>query len=178
MILTTPRLRLREFVDDDWPAVLAYQSDPRYLHYYEWQQRTEADAREFVQRFVRWQAESPRLKFQLAITLPGDGRLVGNCGVRLAEAGAQEAELGYEIAPDHWGQGYATEAARAMVEFGFGTLGLHRIWAQCVAENAASQRVLARLGLRPEARLRESQWFKGRWWDTLLYGILEHEWRG
>lgn len=178
MILTTPRLHLREFVGEDWPAVLAYLSDPRYLRYYEWEQRTKADAREFVQRFVRWQTESPRLKFQLAITLPGDGRLIGNCGVRMAEAGAQEAELGYEIAPDCWGQGYATEAAWAMVEFGVGTLGLHRIWAQCVAENAASQRVLAKLGLRLEGRLRESQWFKGRWWDTLLYGILEDEWRG
>lgn len=174
MKLTTERLILREFVAEDWPAVLAYQSDPRYLRYYEW---TEADARSFVQRFVEWQAEEPRLKYQVAITLAEDGTLIGNCGVRLAEAGAEVGDLGYEIAPATWGRGYATEAAEAMVRFGFEELGLHRIWSHTVAENAASQRVMEKLGMRCEGRLRETQWYKGRWWDTVVYGILEEEWR-
>lgn len=177
MKLTTERLILREFVAEDWPAVLAYQSDPRYLRYYEWTERTEADARSFVQRFVEWQAEEPRLKYQVAITLAEDGTLIGNCGVRLAEAGAEVGDLGYEIAPATWGRGYATEAAEAMVRFGFEELGLHRIWSHTVAENAASQRVMEKLGMRCEGRLRETQWYKGRWWDTVVYGILEEEWR-
>jgi ribosomal-protein-alanine N-acetyltransferase len=177
MKLTTQRLILREFVAEDWPTVLAYQSDPRYLRYYEWTERTEADVRSFVQRFVDRQAEEPRLKYQLAITVAGEGRLIGNCGVRLAEAGAEAGDLGYEIAPAYWGRGYATEAAEAMMRFGFEALGLHRIWAHTVAENAASQRVMEKLGMRCEGRLRETQWYKGRWWDTVVYGILEEEWR-
>jgi ribosomal-protein-alanine N-acetyltransferase len=177
MKLTTQRLILREFAAEDWPAVLAYQSDPRYLRYYEWTGRAEADVQAFVQRFLGWQAEEPRSKYQLAITLAGDGRLIGNCGVRLAEAGAEVGDLGYEIAPAYWGQGYATEAARAMVRFGFEKLRLHRISGQTVAENVASQRVMDKLGMCCEGRLRETQWYKGRWWDTVVYGILAEEWR-
>ena len=71
----------------------------------------------------------------------------------------------------------ATEAARAMMRFGFAELGVHRIWAECVADNVASARVLDQLGMRREARFREHQWARGRWWDTLIYAILDHEWR-
>jgi ribosomal-protein-alanine N-acetyltransferase len=177
MIVATPRLLLREFVLEDWAAVLAYQSDPHYLHYYPWTERSEADAQAFVQRFVDWQTEEPRFRFQLALTLCHDGRLVGNCGLRLAEAGAREAVVGYEISPAYWGRGYATEAAWAMLRFGFEELGLHRIWSHAITENIASQRVLQKLGMRYEGRLREKDWYKGRWWDSVIYAILEHEWR-
>lgn len=177
MILQTGRLILREFVAEDWPAVMAYQSDPQYLRYYEWVERTEEEVQAFVQRFLDWQVEKPRLKYQFAITLPGEARPIGNCGVRLGEVGAQIGELGYEIAPRHWGRGYATEAAGAIMRFGFEELGLHRIWGQTVAENVASQQVMKKLGMRAEGCLREAQWYKGRWWDTVIYGILDTEWR-
>ncbi|MGD8794181.1 MAG: GNAT family protein [Anaerolineae bacterium] len=176
MVITTPRLVLREFVKDDWPAILAYQSDPRYLQYYAWTGRSGDDVRAFVARFIDWQRASPRYRFQLAITLAASGRLIGNCGLRLDEAAGREGELGYELDPAHWGQGYATEAAGAMVRLGFEELDLHRIRAWTVAENAASRRVLEKLGFRLEGLLRENRWFKGRWWDTALYGILESEW--
>jgi len=177
VIVTTPRLVLREFVEDDWPAVLAYQSDARYLQYYAWTARSEADVRDFVAQFIDNQRASPRLRFQLAVTLATGGRLVGNCGLRLDEAGSRKGEIGYEIDPAYWGQGYATEAAGAMVRFGFEEVGLHRIGAWTVADNAASRRVLEKLGMRLEGRLRENRWYKGRWWDTVLYGLLEREWR-
>ena len=63
------------------------------------------------------------------------------------------------------------------MRFGFEELGLHRIWGQTVADNVASQRVMEKLGMHPEGRLRETQWYKGRWWDTVVYGILDAEWR-
>ena len=177
MMLTTARLVLREFEEGDWPAVLAYQSDPRYLRFYAWEGRTEEGVRDFVGMFLGYEREEPRYRFQLAVTLRADGRLIGNCGVRLPAPRARVAELGYELAPEHWGRGYATEAARAMAAFGFGELGLHRLQSNCVADNTASARVLEKLGMRREGRLREAQWYKGRWWDTLLYGLLEGEWR-
>jgi [ribosomal protein S5]-alanine N-acetyltransferase len=190
MHLATERLLLREFTGADWPAVLAYQSDARYLRYYPWNERSEQDVRAFVQHFVGWQAEQPRTRFQLAITLKGLGAspnastpaagkepLIGNCGVRLPGVGASEGELGYELSPAYWGHGYATEAARAMLSLAFRELGLHRVSAWCVAENAASVRVLEKLDLRLEGRLREREWIKGRWYDTLIYAVLEHEWR-
>ena len=94
----------------------------------------------------------------------------------MKQANSHQAELGYEIDPAYWGQGYATEAARKMLAFGFGELRLHRIWATCLLENVASARVLGKLGLQQEGRLREHRWMKGRWWDSLVFSILEQEW--
>ncbi len=178
MRITTARLILREFAIDDWPDVLAYQLDPRYLRFYPWTDRTEADVRDFVQMFLDQQGQQPRRKFQLAITLPDSGRLIGSCGIRRKPENDWEADIGYELAPNNWGQGYATEAARAIVEIGFRELKLHRVSSWCIADNTASARVLERVGLRLEGRLRENEYFKGRWWDTLLYGLLESEWKG
>lgn len=177
MILTTERLVLREYEEGDWPAVLAYQSDPLYLRYYEWTERTPEAVREFVGMFLAQQQERPRVKYQIAVVLKATGQLIGSCGIRMRSPDAHEADIGYELDPKHWGQGYATEAARAVVELGFERFGLHRIWSWCIADNLGSARVLEKLGMRQEGRLRENEVFKGRWWDTLLYGILEHEWR-
>ncbi len=82
------------------------------------------------------------------------------------------------LAPDHWGHGYATEAAKAMVAYGFTTLQLHRIWAECVADNRGSARVLTKVGMQLEGRLRENEYYKGRYWDTLIFGLLVDEWHG
>ena len=174
--IVTPRLVLRELVAGDCPAVLAYQRDPRYLRFYPWTDRSEADVQAFVQRQVDDQAEQPRRKFQLAIALPDSGQLIGNCGIRRKPDNEWEADIGYELNPDYWRRGYATEAARTMVDFGFRELKLHRVSAWCIADNGASARVLEKVGLQLEGRLRENESFKDRWWDTLLYGMLEGEW--
>jgi RimJ/RimL family protein N-acetyltransferase len=177
MQLTTARLLLREFVEEDWEAVLAYQSDPLYLRYYPWTERDEAGAREFVGWFLAQQQEQPRSKFQLAAVLKAEGWLIGNCGVRVNDPDLREGNIGYELDSRCWGQGYATEAAREMVRFGFEELGLHRIWSWCVAENVGSARVLEKVGMRQEGYLREKEYFKGRWWDQRQFAILDHEWQ-
>lgn len=176
MISRTERLLLREFSLDDWPAVLAYHRDPRYLRFYPDEHGTEPEVRKLVRMFVDWQAEAPRQRFQWAVVLPGDGRIVGNCGVRMRSAEEGEADIVFELHPDHWGKGYATELARALLCFGFNGLGLRRVSAQCVAENEASAHVLDKVGMRREGRLERHFRMKGRWWDTLLYGILRSEW--
>jgi RimJ/RimL family protein N-acetyltransferase len=172
MILTTDRLILREFVAGDWPAVLAYQRDPLYLRLYEWEDRAEADVRAFVNRFVEQQLDQPRTRFQLAVTLKAGGRLIGNAGIRLNGVDSHAAEIGYELAPNEWGHGYATEAARAILRFGFEELGLHRVGAWTVADNTASARVLEKLGMTLEGRLRDYHRYKGRYWDVLMYGMI------
>ena len=191
MIVCTPSLILREFEEGDWKAVYAYQSDPRYLRYYQWMTRTPEDVRAFVAMLIGWREASPRHKYQLAITLrvqeptksdrdvgaPDSGPLIGAVGVRKPDPDATGAEMGYELVPAYWGQGYATEAASAMLRFAFVDLALHRVSGNCIAENVASARVMERVGMCLEGRLRETDWFKGRWWDSLLYGILDREWR-
>ena len=177
MKITTARLVLRDFVADDWRAVQVYQSDARYLRFNPWTARPEAEVRAFVQRFISHQSQDPRRKFQLAITLPENGRLIGNVGVRRKSENEWEADLGYELDPHYWGQGYATEAARAMLAFGFRELNLHRISAECRPDNTASAHVLEKLGMRREGHLRENEYFKDRWWDTWVYGVLAQEWQ-
>jgi ribosomal-protein-alanine N-acetyltransferase len=176
MQLTTERLLLREFVEADWRSVLAYQVDPLYLRYTPWSQRTETDVHNFVWMFLHWQEERPRRKFQLAITLRSNGQFIGNCGIRGTPNKTWEAEIGYELDSHYWGQGYATEAAQALLAFGFNELRLHRIWAYCIADNVASSHVLEKIGMRFEGRLYENEWMKERWWDTLNYAILDREW--
>ena len=174
--LETERLVLRDFVKEDWDRVLEYQSDPMYLRYYDWTERTPEAVQDFVGWFLDHQQQDPRFKFQLAVTLKSSNLLIGNCGVRMDNVDAVEADIGYELDPKHWNHGYATEAAHAIVDFGFSKFGLHRVWSWCVADNIGSAHVLEKLGMKLEGRLREKEFYKGRWWDTLMYAILANEW--
>jgi len=178
MKIETERLVLRDFVPDDWKRVLEYQTDPLYLRFYEWTEsdRTPESVKEFVGWFLDNQLETPRIRFQLAVTLKSNNLLIGNCGFRMDKASALEGDIGYELDPKHWDHGYATEAAHAMVDFGFTMFGVHRVWSWCVADNVGSARVLEKLGMKLEGRLREKEYYKGKWWDTLMYGILVDEW--
>ena len=97
MEVATARLILREFVQSDWPAVLAYQSDPRYLRYYAWTGRTEEEVRAFVRMFLEQRQAQPRTEYQLAVTLKATRQLIGNCGIRLEAPDAHEGDIGYEL---------------------------------------------------------------------------------
>lgn len=176
MKIETERLILRDFVEDDWRAMLAYTSDPLYLRYNDSIEGTKERAQELIGWFLAQQKEEPRIKFQLAIMLKSNHLLIGNCGVRMDEVGATQADIGYELDPKYWNHGYATEAAHAIVDFGFSRFGVHRIWADCIAENTGSVHVLEKLGMKLEGRLRERKYFKDRWWDSLIYAVLAGEW--
>jgi ribosomal-protein-alanine N-acetyltransferase len=177
MQIETERLTLREFVFDDWQVVAQYQNAPEYLRFYEWEFHGDADSKAFVQMFLNWQVEKPRTKYQLAITLKSGGQLIGNCGVRVNDPRLREANIGYELDHHYRGYGYATEAAQAILDFGFDELKMHRVWAHVIADNIASVHVLERLGLLLEAREREKEWIKDRWMDRLTYAMLDQEWR-
>ena len=134
--------------------------------------------KEFVQWFPGEQAESSRRGTQLTAILRETGLLIGKCGIRRKSDSDWEADIGYEIAPDYWRRSYATEAAASLVEPGFTSMGLHRISSWCIAANGASIGVLRNLGMREEGRLRENEFLKGRWSDTLVFGLLMEEWAG
>jgi RimJ/RimL family protein N-acetyltransferase len=127
--------------------------------------------------FLDHQKQIPRVKYQFAIPLKPTGQLIGNRGVRRASAETREGDIGYELNSKFWGSGYATEAARTVMHFGFSHMNLERITAWCVADNVGSARVLEKLGMRLEKRRQDHQYFKGRWWDTLSYAISYEEWQ-
>src|SRR5215213_8879869 len=116
MQIATERLILREFREDDWPAMAAYWSDPRYQRFYEPVDDIERAVRDLVGRFAAAQTEKSRRQWQLAIVDPVDDRLIGNCGIRVNDPAQGEANIGYELNPDEWGRGFATEAARAILK--------------------------------------------------------------
>ena len=177
MRLETARLILREFSADDVSAVLAYQRTPEYQRLRSRASYSTAEAQAFVDMFIGWQSEQPRHRFQLAMSLKSDPRLIGTCGIRVKTAEQHEASLGYELDPAHWARGYATEAARRMIEFGFQELGLHRVEAWCHVDNASSIRVLEKLGMRCEGRSRDSQSVPARWRNHFRFALLQSDWR-
>ena len=175
MVIPTPRLILREFRPDDWRRIFEYQSEPEYARFNSWNQRSIKDVKAFVERFVQWQSEIPRLRFQMAIIHRAEERLIGNCGIR-GTAPFCETELGFELDRLYWHQGFATEAAHGILEFAFSNLQVQRVKAQCVTENVASAKVLRRLGMNYDKTERNSMWMKDKWWDTDQFSLTKEEW--
>jgi RimJ/RimL family protein N-acetyltransferase len=176
-VITTPRLVLRDFREDDWAAVHRYAADLDVVRYMPWGPNSEKETRAFIERALEAQAEKPRTKFEFAITIGSTGELVGGCGIRVASKRDRSADMGYCLRKDTWGSGYATEAAAFVLAFGFDVLNGHRVFATCDTENLASARVLEKLGMRREAHFREDTRIRGRWRDSYLYAVLEQEWR-
>ncbi len=176
MELLTPRLHLREFEEDDWRATWSYESDPEVIRYGSYEVQTPEESQKRIEDSIASALESPRRIHDLAVVLREDGRLIGRCGLKVVDAEQREGALWYILDRSQWKKGYITEAAEAMLDFGFGTLGLHRVWADCDPRNAGSVGVLRKLGFRLEAHFRENVFLKGEWCDTLIHGILDREW--
>jgi len=111
-----------------------------------------------------------------AIAMQAGGSLVGSIGLTIRPE-FERAELGYWIAAAHWNRGYATEAAAAVIDYGFATLGLNKIFATHMARNPASGRVMQKLGMRSEGLLTQhvKKWEKYE--DVAIYGLLRAQWQ-
>lgn len=112
-----------------------------------------------------------------AITLRGTGDLVGAIGLTI-DRDFDKAELGYWIGKPYWNQGFATEAAGMIVEYGFNQLNLNRISAKHLARNPSSGRVMEKIGMVREGTARQATMKWGRYEDLHLYGLLRQEWAG
>jgi [ribosomal protein S5]-alanine N-acetyltransferase len=108
--------------------------------------------------------------------LEREATLAGTVGLREIDAEHSQAELGFWVAVEYWKQGYATEAARAVVGFGFEQLGLNRIYAHHMVRNPASGRVLVKLGMKPEGVLHQRVRKWGVFEDVVLMALLREEW--
>lgn len=172
MLVRTERLSLRRFTPEDAEAFAAYRSDPDVARYQSWDAPLPlAEALKTVEDF----ADGDPMKagwFQYAVDL--DGVLIGDIGLNLHE-NLMQAELGFTLAPEHQGKGYATEAVRGLLDQLFVERDLHRVSAECDARNTASARLLERLGFRQEGLRLSNSWFKGEWTDDLLFGLLRSD---
>jgi ribosomal-protein-alanine N-acetyltransferase len=175
--LTTDRLVLRDFKMSDLQRVHRYASDPEVVKFMEWGPNTVDESRDFIRMTIRLQRDNPRRQFDLAIVRKAENCLIGGCGLYMTSPHNREAFIGYCLSRDSWGQGYATETAKILLTFGFSQLKLHRIFATCDPANLASAKVLEKSGMQLEGRLRENKLIGKKWRDSLLYSILEHEWK-
>ena len=163
--IETKRLVIRKFRPDDAAALYIYLSKEAVVRYEPYDPYTPEQAR----REAEFRAHSDDF---FAVTLRATGQLIGN--LYLSRRDYDSMELGF-VFDDIWqGCGYATEA--------FGTLGVHRVTAQCDALNYRSRKLMERLGMRREGEFRQNVWFRKNaegkpiWKDTLSYAILRSEW--
>jgi len=176
MEIATARLVLREFRAGDFKALHEFESMP-VVHQYERGLPAEEDIRAYLQRAANWAAESPRTHVRLAICVPPSDCVRGRIALTLNFAETREWEVGWAVHPAWWGRGIATEAAAKMLEYAFCAREAHRVVAFCNTANLASRRVMEKLGMQCEGRLREERRWNDGWGDTFVYAILEREWQ-
>ena len=175
--IETERLLLRPYRPQDYAALFAMQSRPDVARYLYWEPRTAEEVRGSLEKKI-WATEiaGEGDVLALAAVLRETGQVVGDFVLWLASAEHQQGEIGYIIHPDHKGNGYATEGARALLRVAFRDLGVHRVVGKIDSRNAASARVLEHLGMRREAHLVENEFVKGEWQSEVVYAILATEW--
>lgn len=173
--LHTARLGLRPFVDADADALFALHSSAHVLRYWDsppWDER--ARAGRFVAACRQMADEGTGAR--LAVDRVSDGTFIGWCGLTGWNPDYRSASLGYCFDDAAWGHGYATEAARALLRWAFDALDLNRVQAEADTRNAASARVLEKLGFVREGTLREDCVVNGDVSDSWVYGLLRREW--
>ncbi|MFE7197957.1 GNAT family N-acetyltransferase [Microbacterium oxydans] len=176
--IVTERVLLRPIAPSDAVAMHAYKSDPDAVRYVPYPPLQFADVEERIATTwanTRFAAEGDAVC--LAVEERDTGSLIGDVVLFWRSETDRSGEVGYIFDPRATGRGYATEAVHALLALGFDGLGLHRVVARMDERNVSSARVAERLGFRREARLVESEWFKGEWTTLLVYALLEHEWR-
>jgi RimJ/RimL family protein N-acetyltransferase len=112
----------------------------------------------------------------LMMELKSAGKVIGCVGIGVTDKEQGQASIGWMLGCRYQGQGLATEAARALIDFGFNSMGLHRISARTGRANTRSWRLMERLGMRREAHFRQSHRVRDEWDDEFVYAILAAEW--
>lgn len=174
LTIDTARAVLRDYENtaSELESLCRFLGDPDVATHSSWGPLTRGETADFLAGAELASRAQPRRNYALALRLKTDGDLIGNITLNIRNPQTREAEVGYTLRRDHWGQGYASEAAKAIVLFGFATLGLHRIYATTSPLNVASQRVLERLGFTYEGHLRKNVLQRGQWRDSFLYAVV------
>lgn len=169
--MSTPRLTLRPLRAEDAAPLFALYSDAEFTRFGPLPVMTRFE--QIVDYLVRrMQGSAAQTEIVWAVELTATQEAIGLCSLFDLEPAAARAEIGFGLRRASWGRGYMSEAARAVVDCAFDILHLHRIEAEIDARNAASARLLERLGFVREALLRERWIVDGRRADSVLYGLL------
>ncbi len=178
--MTSTHLTFRELAEQDYPLYRCIFSDENVMRY-AYHDKTDDEA-ELRKQFDALVAQSilptqNRPTYMFAVFEMTGGEFVGLADIVMEFWHDKMCgEIGYFLLPRHWGKGYASEMACALVDGFFGTMGLHRISASCNAGNKASERVMQKAGMTKEGVFRKARYNNDQWHDELCYAILHEEW--
>ncbi|MCL1830073.1 MAG: GNAT family N-acetyltransferase [Oscillospiraceae bacterium] len=183
MELLTKRLRLRSLEKKDYTAVHSYSSDPENVKYMTFGPNSPKDTRRFIKGSIEESKDIPRTKYDFVIEKLDTWKVIGACSIYIRDD--VHAEIGWILNKNYWNMNYTTEAARALIHFGFSVLKLHRIFARCNSENIGSWRVMEKCAMQKEACFRQVRKLRSeqhdpnsRWYDEYQYSILAEEYTG
>ena len=181
-VLATQRLTLRPFTMEDEALVYAIASDPettKYLYYWARMGMTvQQDTQRFLQYAVGGWQKTPIVDREYVLVRREDGMAIGDGSIQIT--GEKTAEIGWILLPEYRGKGYVTEMARELLRFGFEDMQMDCIEASCDSRNAASYRVMERLGMQylsTEYGVRKPKHEGEAPGDTLVYGITKEQWQ-
>ncbi len=179
MEVLTKRFILRDFVPEDTSRFEAYHADPRFLQFHGAEGAEPGHARKLLELFRAWATERPRINYQLAIvSRKGPEVLLGCCGLRRAGSDRRKAELGIELAPAYWSRyGYAVEVIHALIEFGYGELGLQKIYGRTVNANSRIARLAEAFGATTVASSTPA-WMSVKGWRQVEWELTGNQWQG
>ena len=173
--LETPNLIIRDVRESDADAFYAYMQREAYWRDLPIDPPTPEWVANMVNRRLQDQTKEPRTSYFLAATDKATGTVVGDAGLYIRSASSRQGEVGWVVRPYCRGRGLGTEIRRAMLDLAFGSLNLHRVYAQCRVENRASRRIMEKLRMREEGILRENVFARGLWWSSVQCSILAAE---
>ena len=173
--LETPRLVLRPYRAEDWQHVHRYASIPDFSQYDVWGPNSVEDTKRFVADCIAHLGRNPVERYDLAIELKASGAFLGGCTLKLSEEDPTQTFLGYAVDPIHQRNGYATEAAIALIHFAFEELGRSLVYALCDTRNTASRRVMEKAGMTLAAVIKEDRVVKGVMTDSYRYEVTPEQ---
>lgn len=171
-VVETERLILRDFQSEDWERIHIYGSVADFTKYEVWGPNSVEDTKNFIAEAIAKSNKTPRYQFELAVCLKAENLLIGGCGIRRDTELSNVANLGWAINPEFQNKGYATEAAKALVEFGFKKLKLAVIYANCDTRNIASYKVMQKLGMQNVGLSKGDRIIDSQIFDSFRYEIL------
>ncbi len=172
MNLLTDRLLLRPFKATDLPDIQRYAVRPEFYRYLPISEQTPDSVAAFLEDRLEAQQRGETDRFAFAIEPKELRFVVGSIRIEVRDRANRHGDLGIALDSDYQGRGYMTEALKRVLTMGFDHLELNRIWATADVENTRSRRLMERVGMVREGRLREDKLVRGRWRDSYLYSIL------
>ena len=172
-ILETERLVLRKLKIEDADSMYIYASNDDVTKYVLWDSHTSPEqTKQFLQFMIdKYEQEN----YAWAVTLKDSDEFIGTIDYVMLDHNEHIGEIGYALSHLYWGKGYMSEAAKAILHYGFTELHLERIQARCFAENIGSERVMQKAGMVYEGTMRKAKLAKGTYYDLKLYSMIREE---